>query len=347
MSFYTGKDRIRAALKREHADRVPITIFFGHYPARLCGLKVREFCMNPDKSVEAQIAAYEKFQPDLFPICGDAFLEAEVLGNVIEYPEDAPGHSVKRALQNKGDLAKLKIPDPERDGRMPNLLYVAEKIRKGVKDAAVGRWMTGPWNIAVNIRGDETLLFDCADDPAYVHELMKFTTEVCKSYAVAIRKRGVGVGISEAACSLNLISPKIYREFVKPYHIQLIDYLKTQNIRPTIHICGYIDPIMEDVVETDPAFLSIDTQSSLKKLREVSKGKVGVVGKVDTNLFIYATKKEMETAVENCIEEAGKESGFILAPGCDIPFNSKVENIGNYFEAGQKYGQYKPYKGRP
>lgn len=342
MAIFTGKDRINAALKRQFVDRIPITILFAQYPARLVGTSIREFYMNPQKRAQAQIAAYEKFQPDLFQVYTNVFLEAETLGNTIEYPEDAPAHSAKRALEEKSNLSKLKIPDPEKDGRMPEFLWTAEQIRAGIKDAAVGQGMMGPWSIAVNIRGADTLLYDCADDPAYVHELMKFTTEVCKAYAVAIRKRGVGVGTSEAACSLNLISPKIYREFIKPYHIQLIDYLKTQKIRLSIHICGYIDPLMEDVVETGPAFFSIDTVSSLKKLREVSKGKVGVVGKVDTNLFVYATKEEMEKAVKNCIDEAGKESGFILASGCDIPLHSKVENIQNYFEAGRKYGQYTP-----
>ncbi len=340
MATFTGKDRVRAALKREFVDRVPITILFAQYPAKLAEMSIREFYMNSLKNAAAQITAYEQFQPDLFQLYTNVFLEAEAIGNVIEFPEDAPAHPVKRAIEKKADLAKLKVPDPQKDGRMPDFLEIAERVRAGIKDAAVGQGMMGPWSIAVNIRGADQLLYDCADDPPFVHELMKFTTEVCKVYGVAIRKRGVGVGTSEASCSLNLISPNIYREFVKPYHIQLIDYLKTQNIRLSIHICGYIDPLMEDIVEVGPAFLSIDTVSSLKKLREVSKGKVGVVGKVDTNLFVYGTKEEMEAAVKSCIEEAGQESGFILASGCDIPLTSKVENIRNYFAAGRKYGQH-------
>jgi len=50
--------------------------------------------------------------------------------------------------------------------------------------------------------------------------------------------------------------------------------------------------------------------------------------------------EDAHKVVKDCIEVAAKESGYILASGCDIPENSSVENVRNFFEAGRKYGRY-------
>ena len=45
----------------------------------------------------------------------------------------------------------------------------------------MGLGHSGPWNIAVHLRGTESLLMDTYDDPAFVHDLMKFSTEVVRT----------------------------------------------------------------------------------------------------------------------------------------------------------------------
>jgi len=97
---------------------------------------------------------------------------------------------------------------------------------------------------------------------------------------------------------------------------------------------------MEDVVSTGVTAISVDEASSLKKMIEVAKGKAVVIGNVGIGLFLEGTKKQMGEAVKNCIEVAAKDSGYILASGCEIPDNSPIENVRNFFEAGYKYGRY-------
>jgi len=73
-------------------------------------------------------------------------------------------------------------------------------------------------------------------DPAYVHELMAFTTEVAIRFGLAIPSTGAGMSYSEAPASASLISPKMYREFVLPYHKKAIGRLKEEGINCTLHI---------------------------------------------------------------------------------------------------------------
>jgi uroporphyrinogen decarboxylase len=209
-----------------------------------------------------------------------------------------------------------------------------------VKDSNVSGVACGPWQIAVLLRDAEALIRDTFKDPDFVHELMKFTSEVAKRVILAQSEVGIGISFSEAACSLNLISPTIYKNFVLPYHKEIVNHCKERKVGLAMHICGHIDAIMEDVVSTGISAISVDEGSSLKKMIEVAKGKAVVIGNVPVGLFCDGTKGQMEEAVKNCIDVAAKDSGYILASGCEIPGESLIENVRNFFEAGAKYGRY-------
>ncbi len=113
-----------------------------------------------------------------------------------------------------------------------------------------------------------------------------------------------------------------------------------QSVRAGIHICGYIDPIMEDIVSLQADWIDVDAPSSLKKLIEVSQKKVLIKGNIAPDLFITGTMEEIEEAVRNCIEIAAKGSKYVVSSGCEIPFNAPLEKIGHFVQALGKYASY-------
>jgi len=341
MSRYTGKDRMIAALKGQYADRVPATVMFGPYVAKLAGSTLLDFFTDANKHAKSHVYAYGIFCPDSVTICGDVYLEAEVLGAKVEFFQDATPHLKSLILEDKADLGKLSIPDPKKDGRLCWYLEACERVSSELKDILVGAVTTGPWTLAAYLRGAERLILDTADDPDFVHRLLRFTTEYVKIWIAAVRETGVGVGLGEASASCSVISPKIYKAFIKPYHEEIINYFKQKKLYITLHICGYIDPIMEDVLDTGIGMISIDSPSSLRKLVGLSQGKAVIMGNVPTSLFAEGTKGEMEAAVKECIDIGAKGSKYILCSGCEIPINSRQENIGYFMEAANKYGAYK------
>ena len=191
----------------------------------------------------------------------------------------------------------------------------------------------------MHLRGAEALLMDTVDDPGFVHELMKFTTEVVRQVGDALMKAGFAPSLGEAGASCSLISPSIFKEFIKPYHRELCTYFKFQKAFMSLHICGYIDPLMEDVLETGIRFLSLDAPSSLEKIIDLSAGRLTVMGNVPTGLFVSGTREEMERAIRDCIQTAAGGSGYILASGCEIPLNSTAERVAHFFNYGRKYGR--------
>ena len=107
----------------------------------------------------------------------------------------------------------------------------------------------------------------------------------------------------------------------------------------TIHICGYIDPIMEHVIDTGINFISLDAPSSLKKMVEQSNGRLTIMGNVPTSLFATGTREEMEKAITGCIETAAEGSGYILSSGCEIPINSTEDRVEHFFKYAHDSGR--------
>jgi uroporphyrinogen decarboxylase len=329
---YTAKDHIAAAFRGEYTDRVPVTFltssFFG---GKLAGFSIEEMAGDTDKNAEAILRCYDRFRPD--------YLIITSVGD----PQSMVGsaRTLERRFADKSTLAQMRPPDPTKRGKAVSYqMEVCEKVLREVDDAPVGAGFFGPWSAAMEMRGDEQVLYDTMDDPQFVHDLMRFATALSTRGLDAINEMAVELWMFEPSASCSVVSPRIYRDFIKPYHEEIVSHFRDQGKAITVHICGYLDPIMEDVVATGVGAVSIDGPSSLEKLVQVTEKKAVIIGNVETSLFVEGTKEQIEESVRNCVEIAAKGSAYILASGCEIPINASAENVKYFLEAAHKYGRY-------
>lgn len=338
METYTGRQRVSGAFKKTftdqeiHTDRLPSYPIMGQCNAQLVGASIREFLLDPKVFIKAQVAAYERYRPDIIVMQGDLLMDVEAMGNELRFPEDSLCISTKLALEDKGKLSSLQLPDPTKDGRMPGYLEVLAETKKIITDSVVSAVVGGPWTIAIGLRGASELIRDAMKDPDYVHELMRFCTQMSIRFGEAVYPLKVGLSYSEAPASCSLISPKIYRELIFPYHKQVVNHFKEKKVGTGLHICGYTDPILEDMVNTGVTNISIDAPTDLAKAVEVTRGRVVLLGNVNTNLFFSGTREEMKKGMQDCLEVAPKDSGYILASGCEVPGVAPPEKIDWFME---------------
>ncbi len=201
----------------------------------------------------------------------------------------------------------------------------------------------GIWTNAAEMRGIEELIYDTQDDPQFVHKLMRFTLEYGKARGMAIAETGVNLAYGDPSASCGVISPKIYKEFVKPYHMELFQYIKDKvgnEIKIGLHICGYIDPIMEELASLPVDWIEMDAPSSLEKMLALCQGKKVIRGNVSVEVLSRGTKEQIESAVKSCIDIGSKVNSYILSPGCTMPQDAPLENIRIFWEAANKYGRY-------
>jgi uroporphyrinogen decarboxylase len=343
---YTGKQRVSAAFKKTFTDqdpdldRVPAYIFTGACNAKLIGVSVRDLLKDHKVFLKAQIAAYERYKPDIMIMMWDLSMDIEAMGNELRYPEDSMSVVTKEFLEDKGKLNALQVPDPKKDGRLPGYLEACASIKEVVTDAPVSGVIAGPWTIAMGLRGANDLIVDTKMDPEFIHELMRISTEATKSFTEALSEIGIGVGYSEAPASCNLISPAIYRTFVLPYHKELVSYFKEKKVGVGLHICGNANPILEDMVSTGASNISVDSGTDLAKAAEAARGKAVLIGNVPTECFLADSKDMMKQAVQVCLAKASNDSGYILAPGCEVPTIAPAEKIAWFMELADEVGAY-------
>ena len=116
----TGRDRVVAAYKGEFADCVPAYPIAGSFAGCLEGLSIEEYCTNPKKAVRAMLNYYERYQPDIMIAFNDLAKEVEALGCHVKYSDYVVPSIDRHVLQDdKGLLARLEVPEPTRDGRLP------------------------------------------------------------------------------------------------------------------------------------------------------------------------------------------------------------------------------------
>jgi uroporphyrinogen decarboxylase len=346
MGTYPGRKRVAAAFKKTFTDQqidmdyIPAYPIMGQCNAQLVGASIREFLTDPKIFLKSQLAAYERYKPDNVVMQGDLLMDVEAMGNELKFPEDSMCISTKVALEDKNKLSSLQLADPTKDGRMPGYLEVLEGVKKALPDTSVAAVIGGPWTIAIGLRGATELIRDAIKDPDYVHELMDFCVQMSIRFGEAVAPLKVGLSYSEAPASCSLISPKIYRTFIFPHHKRIVDHFKAQKVGVGLHVCGYADPILEDMVNTGVTNISIDAPTNLAKAVEVTNGKAVLIGNVNTNLFFSGSKEEMKAAIQSCLDIASAGSGYILASGCEVPGVAPPEKVDWFMEYARELGTW-------
>ena len=335
----TSRDRIRASMKRTYADRIPIGLILGAFRARVLGCSPKDYFQDAQKLVDSTLACYDLFQHDSVEISWDIALEAETTGAKLEFPEDGVPQVRSHVLSQKKALSSLQLPHPDSSGRYPLYLDACRAVARDLQDVALSGTVTGPWTIAAGLRGAQELIYDTVDDPAYVEELLTFTTEVTKILGSGVLATGLALTMGEAASSCSLISPAMYRRFIKPRHQEILRFFREKKAGLSLHICGYIDPLLEDILELGIVALSLDGPSSLRRMVEISQKKIALVGNVSTSLFVSGSREEIENSVKECIRTAAPGGAYILSSGCELPYNATVERTRFFIEAARKYGR--------
>jgi MtaA/CmuA family methyltransferase len=347
---YTNRDRVVAAYKRSFADRVPVYPIVASFAGTLDGLSIEEYCTNPAKAIAAMMRYYERYEPDVVLAYNDLAKEAEAFGCRVKYSDYVVPSIDRHVLQeDKAALARLPMPDPYKTGRLPGFLEQCEALVRAKPPTAIGAVAVGPWTIAMLLRNPETMLLDTFEDPTFIHDVMRVATDFCKIWGDAIVKTGIGLSFSEPTASISLISPDNYREFIAPYHKELVEYFKARKVGVTTHICGTTYPIYEDLIACGFTTVSFDLDQQadptlyvdqLARFMEVARGRAVAIGNVDATRFEKTSREAMYADVKRCVDTAARHSGFILSTSCEIPPRSDPEVVRWFMEAAHDYGRY-------
>ncbi len=340
-----ARERVEAALRLEEPDLVPIHPHISRWTAKLIGVTVREYYRSPELMVRGQKAAYELLGHEIVYIGSNLTAEAEALGCQIEYPEwDAP--KVRQPiLSSLEKLDDVRVPEPSSS---PPLRVVLEALRIAEgefkpKHLMVCGDVCGPFTLAGYLRGVNTLMIEVLRKPENVEAVLKLATETILAYLEEQVKAGTDlILMNDPLASGDMISPKHYERLVVPYQKTIVQHAKKLGCHPMLHICGNTADRLDLMASTGVEAISIEAKVDLAYAKEKVGRKVCIAGNVDPiNVLMNGSPETVREETRRAIEKASKGGGFILMPGCGVPYGAPKENLKAMVEAARKYGVYK------
>ncbi len=289
-------------------------------------------CRDPELFTQALLAEFEIVRPDALTIGIDVYnVEAEAVGaRVIYYDGEDPSIPAVdpdgTIFHGEEDIVNLRLPDPQKDGRMPLHLGVARRVlAKLGNELPVRGAVTGPFSLAAHLVGAEHLFMLTITHPALVKKLLRFSLEVAKEYSAAYVKVGCGVVIFDSQASPEILSPAMYRTFVLEPTKRLIDFIHSLGLRhvPLI-IGGNTTKILDAYLETGANNILCDFSADVERFRE----QCSVTGRafrrnIDTADFLTLSREDLIARAKKCIDESRGYPGFIFGTGV-VPFGTPV-----------------------
>ncbi|MCK5703883.1 MAG: thioredoxin family protein [Cyclobacteriaceae bacterium] len=321
----TGRELIKKAIRLEEVDRIPWAPFVGVHGGNLIGVTATKYLQSEELLFKGVSKAIEEYKPDGIPVNFDLQIEAEELGCELAWADHNPPAVISHPLLNGLTLEDLTIPKKDH-GRIKLTLNAAKRLRVAHPDVALYGLITGPFTLALHLLGTD-IFMKMLEDPKYMHRLLSFTTEVGKHMAEYYIDAGCDI-IAVVDPMTSQIDPVSFETFITPGATELFEHIREKGALGSFFVCGHAQQNIVSMCGCRPDNISIDENIPLDYVKdEALKHNISFGGNIKlTVVMLMGDKNDVQENALECMDLGGKR-GFILAPGCDLPMDTPIENI--------------------
>jgi len=331
-------ERITATLQGRPVDRVPvIPQVFGH-AAVVAGAGLGTYVRDGKVLARCQTEALRRYGYDAVFALMDTSVETEAAGSVLNYYTGAYPTISSYALANRDDPGKLPVPDPLRAGRMPELLKAARILREDVgNETLVVGCILGPLTVTTQLMGMENALYCAIDEPDRFSEILNYATTLATEFGRAQLDAGVHLPVVfDPSASPAVIPPSFFREFELPRLRDLFTHLKSHGSAANwLHVAGPAAPILPFYPNAGVDIANFDYLVGAAAARDALPATC-LNGNIKSLSFVESEPGEIALAAERLLDEFAGRGRFILSSGCEIPPESRPDNIDEMVRAAQQ-----------
>ncbi len=252
------------------------------------------------------------------------------------------------------DIEAYPWPDMDDPTRVAHVGNEAGRLAEENEYAIIATpWLLFPFERANALMGMEGFLPQLVINPEFAQALLRRITDLCKSLMghfldelddnVDIIKIGDDLGTQDSL----LISPKMYREYLKPLHAEFISFIKERTeAKVFFHTDGDVFNLVEDFIEIgidilNPIQTSAGKMANLEELKKRFGNRMTFCGAIDTqDLLPYGSPDQVRQEVERVIAALGPGGGYMVASVHTIMDDVPPENILAMVDAVEEFGQY-------
>jgi uroporphyrinogen decarboxylase len=358
----TGKERILTALGGTRADRVPLYIH-GINEATIIGIgrRITEGLPEPKffrrmnereqyALLEVLFLIHEEFGVDGFTsfeigheTAADERHVRDDFGITYRLSEYGLPIPVEHPVPDSSALESYSPPQPE-----PNHLALLQLAKSRFGEEKALFWlMRGAFVRSWRLAGMENLMLKMHTEPEFVHHLARTVLEYNLAQLEMLIQAGLDVLVIEDDIAGNtgpMISPEYFAEFVNAYNRPLVDRAHAAGLPVVRHSDGNLWKLMDILLETGYDGLNpLEPQAgmSLRKVRDYCGGRLCLLGNIDcVYLLPHGSRAEVQEAVQQAIEEAGREGALVISSSNSLHPGVDPDNCIAMFEAAKRYGGY-------
>ncbi len=252
------------------------------------------------------------------------------------------GIYVKGVVETEADLERYSPPldhvdqffDPDR---------AREAVDRYPDQCFIYGSHIGPFTMGYLSMGFEPFFLALLERPAFVHKLLEARTEWC----IAMFQKAVSLGVDVLILgddaghkSGTMISPRMWREFILPYHRRIVEQVDA----PVIwHSDGAVESLFPMAIEAgfvgvhplEPA-VGID----LGKVKREYGQDLVLVGNVDVSVLHGSDLEAVRGEVKRCIEQGAPGGGYMLSSASSIFKGMNPASIVEMFRYAGEIGLY-------
>lgn len=204
---------------------------------------------------------------------------------------------------------------------------------------------------AMYLRGVEQILFDLAGEPDMAEYLFARISGFYLEYARrTLQAAGGQIDIFMTGDDFGtqtglLVSPAMWRRFLRPGFAALVQVGKRFGVRVAHHSCGSIRPIIGDLIDcgldilnpVQPGVADMDRRT----LKSAFGGQLTFHGSVSIQQTLpFGTRQQIREEVQERFETLGPGGGFVFCTAHNIQPDTPTDNILTLFDAYHDYGRY-------
>jgi uroporphyrinogen-III decarboxylase len=201
-----------------------------------------------------------------------------------------------------------------------------------------------PFDTLSQARTTVSFSLDLLRRPAKIHDVCD---KLALDWAAGAVRASKALGVPRVVCALHrssnsFISPKQFAELAYPSLEIICNTLIDKGVTPVLHCDGDWLGNLKTLrrLPAGKIVLQLDGATDIFQAKEEIGDRMCIYGDVPAGLLALGSTQEVDEYCHRLIEEVGKDGGFILAAGCEIPYNAKPENLKIMCQSACKYGFY-------
>jgi uroporphyrinogen decarboxylase len=314
--------------------RFGVVPILGYAGLRSQGITAKECFLNPEAHAKTVVASVEQFEPDAALPLLDLTVEAESYGLKPTFKTyDAPEI---RSFLTIESASAIEPARPE-STRIALMIQTARLLSMRVATVPKGFFTIGPFTLAGQVVGVQQLLIATVKSKAAVRSLIENCTRIVADYARLLEQTGIDFLVMADPTS-GLISVKDFQEFAKAPIEQVVKSVSKELV---LHICGRSGHLLEQMVETGVAGISLDQNVALADAAGRVPDDVLVFGNYPpTNLPIEAPST-VHANVQQMLSAVSSRQNVVASTGCDIPSTTPPEVVQAFVKAAKSQKKYR------